>query len=152
MPPKSPQSQQPSTWSDALSSASQAIAAGLAAPDADIKFGIAMIGAIATHQRKGSAPGPGGAGAGAPGGAIGGGVAGSPPAGGPPPGAEGMGAPPPGMAGGLSPAAGPAGGGAPNSAMPSNAAPGGPVPGGMTQGLSPNPDELRRVLSDVAGQ
>jgi hypothetical protein len=128
----------PPTWTDALSSASQAIAAGLSAPDADVKFGLAMIGALATHQqRKGQPSGPGGAAG--PGGPGAGGDAGSP-------------APPGPPGGGLSPAAGPAGGGAPNSAMPSQAAPGGPVPGGMTQGLTPNPDEMRRVLADVAGK
>jgi hypothetical protein len=135
MPPK--QEQGPPSWSDALSQASQVIAAGLAAPDADVKFGLAIIGALSTHQKKGQPPGAGGA-AGPGGPAGGGGSAGSPPAGGPSP--------------GVAPAAGPPGGGAPNSAMPSNAAPGGPVPGGMTQGLNPNPDELRRVLADVAGK
>lgn len=125
----------PASWSDALSQASQAIAAGLSAPDADVKFGLAMIGALSTHQKRNSASQAGGAGAGVPGSPAGGGAAGSPPAGG----------------AAIQPAAGPAGGGAPNSAMPSQAAPGGPVPGGMTQGLTPNPDELRRVLSDVAG-
>jgi hypothetical protein len=139
---KSSSSDAPATWRDALSAASQALAAGLAAPDADVKFGLALIGALATHQKR-QVSGPGGAAG--PVGAPGGGVPASPPAGGPD---EGGGAPPPGLA----PAAGPAGGGAPNSAMPSQAAPGGPVPGGMSQGLSPNPDELRRVLADVAGK
>jgi len=130
----------PASWQDALSQATQAIASGLAAPDADVKFGMAIIGAIAMHGKKSSAMNaPGGGGAAAPGGPAGGGVAGSPPAGGPTPDS-------------LAPAAGPAGGGAPNSAMPSQAAPGGPIPGGMSPGLSPNPDELRRVLADVAGQ
>lgn len=129
--------QGPPSWNEALSQAASIIAAGMANPDADIKFGLAMIGAMTSHQQK-----PGGAGAGASGGGpAAGGDAGSPPGGGP-------GGPPPGMGG----APGPAGGGAPNSAMPSMAAPGGPVPGGMTPGLSPNPDELRRVLSDVAGK
>lgn len=126
----------PPTWQEALASASQAIAAGMAAPGADVKFGLAMIGAISAHSQK-----AGSAGAGAPGSpppAAGG--AGSPAAGGPMPPAA------------VSPAGGPAGGNQPNSAMPSQGAPGGPVPGGMSQGLSPNPDELRRVLSDVAGQ
>ena len=132
------------TWQDALSSASQALAAGLSSPDADVKFGLAMIGALATHQRRGQAPGPGGAAG--PGGPATGGDAGSPPGGGPTPGG------PPGTPPGLSGAAGPAGGGAPNSAMPTTAPPGAPVPGGMSQGLSPNPDELRRVLADVAGK
>ena len=130
--------QAPATWVDALSSASQALAAGLSAPDADVKFGLAMIGALATHQQRKGQPQPGGAGAGIPGGPPGGGEVGSSPAGGPPP--------------GINPAAGPAGGGAPNSAMSPQAAPGGPVPGGMTQGLTPNPDEMRRVLADVAGK
>lgn len=132
----------PASWADALSEASQAIASGLAAPDADVKFGLAMIGALSTHQqKKGQQPQAGGAGAGAPGG----------------PGEGAGSAGPPGSPPGMSPAGqSPAGGGAPNQAMKSQAAPGGPVPGGMSQGLgvsgSPeNADELRRVLSDVAG-
>lgn len=137
----------PPTWQDALSQASQVIAAGLAAPDADVKFGLALIGALATHtKRQGSGPG----GAAGPGGAPGGGVAGFPSAGGP----DNAGGPP-GTPPGVSGPAGPAGGGAPNAQMPTTAPPGaptGPQPGGMTPGLSPNPDELRRVLSDVAGQ
>jgi hypothetical protein len=128
----------PPSWQESLSQASQAIAAGLAAPDADVKFGLAMIGALSTHQHKSA----GGAGAGAPGGPPVGGGAGSPTAGGPA-------TPTPPAT--VSPAGGPAGGGQPNQAMPSMAAPGGPVPGGMSKGLSPNPDELRRVLSDVVG-
>jgi hypothetical protein len=133
--------QGPPSWQDALASASQAIAAGMSAPDADIKFGLAMIGALSTHQQRKSAPQSGGAGAGAPGGPAGGGDAGSPPSGGP----------------GMSPAASTAGGGQPNSAMPSTGGPGGPTPGGMSQGLGlsgpgNNPDELRRVLADVAGK
>ena len=126
--------QGPPSWSDALSQASQVIADGLTAPDADVKFGLAMIGALSTHQKKagiGGAAGPG-----------------------QPPGGGGAGSPAPG---GPSSPAGPAGGGAPNSAMPATAAPGAPTPGGMSQGLGlsgpgNNPDELRRVLSDVAGQ
>lgn len=121
----------PPTWQDALSGASQAIAAGLAAPGADVKFGLAMIGAISAHLQK-----AGSAGAGAPG---------------QPPGAGG---PPPGPGGPPSPA--PAGGGQPNQAMPSMGAPGAPTPGGVSQGLGlsgpgNNPDEMRRVLADVAG-
>jgi hypothetical protein len=130
---------------DALSAASQAIASGLTAPDADVPFGLALMGAMATHGKKQA----GAAGAGGPGGPAGGGAAGQPPAGGPPPG------PPPsqlsGAAGGSS-VTGPAGGGAPNSQMMSNAAPGGPIPGGMSPGLTPDPDEMRRVLADVAGK
>jgi hypothetical protein len=136
----------PASWQDALSQASQAIAGGLAAPDADVKFGLAILGAMAEHSKKGS----GGPGAGTtPGGPPGGGQAGPPPAGGPPPSPGGDQLSP--AAGGSS-VTGPAGGGAPNSKMMSNAAPGGPVPGGMSPGLSPNPDELRRVLADVAGK
>jgi len=132
----------PASWSDALSEASQAIASGLAAPDADVKFGLAMIGALSTHQqKKGQQPQAGGAGAGAPGGPGGGG------------GPAGPASPPPGV----SPAGqAPAGGGQPNQAQKSQAAPGGPIPGGMSQGLgvsgdAQNADELRRVLADVAG-
>ncbi len=135
-------SKAPPTWAEALSAASAEIASAMASPDADVKFGLALIGAISSHtQKKGQPPQAGGAGAGAPGGPGGdGGQAGSPSA-------------PPGV----SPAgAGPAGGGAPNQAMKSQAAPGGPVPGGMSQGLgvsgdTQNADELRRVLADVAG-
>src|SRR5271167_4636470 len=83
----------PASWQDALSQASQAIAGGLSAPDADVKFGLAILGAMAEHSKKGS----GSAGAGGPGGPPGGGAAGPPPAGGPP------GGPPPSQ---LSPAAG----------------------------------------------
>lgn len=129
----------PPTWQDALSSASQAIAAGMSAPDADVKFGLAMIGALSQHQQRKAQP-PGGAGAGASGvPGAGGGPAGSAPA-------------PPGMA----PSGGPPGA-APNQSMKNQAAPGGPIPGGMSPGLgvsgdAQNADELRRVLSDVAGQ
>lgn len=132
----------PPTWQQAIANASQELAAGLAAPDADVKFGLAILGALNTHsQKKGQQPQAGGAGAGAPGGPG----AGAGPAG------------PPGSPPGMSPAGqAPAGGGQPNQAMKSGAAPGGPVPGGMSQGLgvsgSPeNADELRRVLADVAG-
>lgn len=132
----------PASWQDALSEASQAIAAGLAAPDADVKFGLALMGAMAEHGKKQQPQGqpgqPGGAGVGAPG-LAGGGETGSLPAGAP---------------------TGPAGGGQPNQAMGSAAGPGAPTqpgggaggPGGVSQGLSPNPDELRRVLADVAGK
>lgn len=128
----------PPTWQESLSQASQALAAGLAAPDADVKFGLALLGAMASHQKKGGqGAGPGGAAG--PGAAAGGGEAGSPPTGSP------------------GPAPGPAGGGAPNSAMPSMGAPGAPTPGGLSQGLGlsgpgNNPDEMRRVLADVAGK
>ena len=136
MPPK--QDQGPPSWAESLNAASQAIASGLSAPDADVKFGLAIIGALATHSQRKNQGQPGGAGAGTPGGPPGAGGAGSPDTGGPPPGV-----------------AGPAGGGAPNQAMPSMGGPGaptGPVPGGMSPGLSPNPDEMRRVLADVAGK
>lgn len=132
----------PPTWSQALSDASASIASAMASPDADVKFGLAIIGAISQHTQRKQTP-QGGAGAGAPGGLGGaGGPAGSP-------------APPPGASPGM-PGAGPAGGGAPNQQMKSQAAPGGPIPGGMSQGLgvsgdANNADELRRVLSDVAG-
>jgi hypothetical protein len=133
----------PPSWEQALSDASASIASAMASPGADVKFGLALIGAISSHtQRKApQAPQAGGAGAGAPGGpGAGGGQAGPPSA-------------PPGM----SPAGqSPAGGGQPNQAMKSQAAPGGPIPGGMSPGLgisgdAQNADELRRVLSDVAG-
>lgn len=135
----------PPSWQQALSEAASAIASAMAAPDADVKFGLALIGAISEHTQKKGAPQSGGAGAGAPGGqGGGGGPAGSAP---PPPGG------PPGTG---SPAGGPAGGGAPNQQMKSQASPGGPIPGGMSQGLgvsgdAQNADELRRVLADVAG-
>lgn len=138
----------PPTWVQALSEASSDIASAMASPDADVKFGLALIGAISEHTQKKGAPQSGGAGAGTPGGPGGGGGSGSPP---PPPGGPSGGSP------GMSPAGqAPAGGGAPNQAMKSQASPGGPIPGGMSQGLgmsgdAQNADELRRVLADVAG-
>lgn len=131
-------SKSPTTFADGVSAAMQDLAGAMSAPDADLHFGTEMIKVMGTWQaaqHKSKTPQttpPGGAGgaAGAPGG-------GSP--GGPPGGAQ------PG---------GPAGGGAANPQMQAQQAPTGPAePGsGPTPGLSPNPDEMRRVMQEVAGQ
>lgn len=137
----------PATWQDALSQAQQAIASGLNAPDADVQFGLALMGAMAEHGKKHS----GTAGAGGPAGAPGAGGAGSPPPGAPPSPSADPSSPPSGLDMG-SAGAGSGAGTQPNSQMMNQAAPQGPRPGGMSQGITPNPDELRRVLADVAGK
>ena len=129
---------------DGVNAAMQDLAGAMSAPDADLHFGTEMIKVMgawtqAQHQHKSPAPsGPaGGAAGGSPGGAGG--------------------TPPPG-AGGPSPGGsvpgGPAGGGAQNPQQPSLQPPSGPAePGsGPTPGLTPNPDEMRRVMQEVAGQ
>jgi hypothetical protein len=113
----------------------QDIASAMSAPDADLHFGTEVIKLMGTflqskHQAQpqpGHPPAPGGGGQ-------------TPP---------GAGAPP-----GMSTPGGPAGGGAANPQMPSMQPPSGPQqPGsGPTPGLSPNPDEMRRVMQEVAGQ
>lgn len=134
----------PATFMDGIQAAMQDLAGAMSAPDADLHFGTEVIKLMATyvqaqHQHKGAqgqgqAPGPGG----------------------PPPGAQ---SPPPSGAGGggtppVSVPGGPAGGGAGNQQMPSLQPPSGPSePGsGPTPGLTPNPDEMRRVLQEVSGQ
>jgi len=113
------------------------IAVCQATPDADIDFldKLLKIVLLRIHQGQGAQqPGdPTTPGAATPGGAPAGPTGGAP---------VGMGLP-----------GGPAGGGAANGQMQSQGAPQGPVtPGGMTRGMSVNPDELRRVLAENAGK
>lgn len=135
------QGKAPATFSDGINAAMQDIASAMSAPDADLHFGTEVIKLMGTFlQAKAKGPGQSSA----------------PGAGGQPPSGAG-GSPPPG-GGGASPGGsipgGPAGGGAQNPAMPSMAPPSGPSqPGsGPTPGLSPNPDEMRRMMQEVAGQ
>jgi hypothetical protein len=129
----------PTTFMDGIQAAMQDLAGAMSAPDADLHFGTEVIKLMATyvqaqHQNKGQ---QGQAPSGPPG-------ASSPP----PSGAGGGGTPPVSVPGG------PAGGGAGNQQMPSMQPPSGPQePGsGPTPGLTPNPDEMRRVLQETAGQ
>ena len=133
----------PTSFMDGINSAMQDIAGAMSAPDADIHFGTEMIKVMSVYTQsrsRGSAQ-PGGPGGGGP-----------PGPGGSPAGGAGQGAPgaPPGM----SLPGGPAGGGASNPSQPSLQPPSGPPqPGsGPTPGLTPNPDEMRRVMQEVAGQ
>jgi hypothetical protein len=145
MPPSDKtKSQQPATFTDSISLAMQDIATGLAAPDADIDFATQLLQVMGMFvQTKHQAPQKPGAGAGA----------GAPGGGGPQP-------PSPGGGGAPSPTpGGPAGGSPQNAQMPSMGAPTpapgpgqGPASGGPTNGLTPDPDEMRRVLQEVAGQ
>lgn len=129
----------PPSFKDALVDASQAIAGGVGSADYDSKFAGMLLDVIGKfiqpggkHQQQNAQPGAGGQSP-APGG-------GAPP-GGDPSAAPGTPAQPGGGAGV------PAGGGA-------QTPPGAPTePGGMpSQGLTPSPDEMRRVLADVAGK
>lgn len=127
----------PTTFADGIQSAMQDLAGAMSAPDADLHFGTEMIKVMGHFLQAKHGPqqssGQGGAAPGA--------GAGPPPGGGGPP------------TGQTSPG-GPAGGGAQNPSMPSMQPPSGPPePGsGPTPGLSPNPDELRRVLQETAGK
>jgi hypothetical protein len=128
-------SKTPSSFADGVNAAMQDLAAAMSAPDADLHFGTEMIKVMGTFLKsKNSPPSPGGP--------AGGGQSpgGQPPGGGPPP--------------GMSLPGGPAGGGAGNPAMPNMGPPTAPQgPGsGPTPGLTPNPDEMRRVMQEVAGQ
>lgn len=128
---------QPSSFADGVNSAMQDLAGAMAAPDADLHFGTEMIKVMGAFLQSKNKPqdqkNPAGQG---------------PPPGAGQPGAGG-GAPP-----GMSTPGGPAGGGAANPSQPSLQPPSGPQePGsGPTPGLSPNPDEMRRVMQEVAGQ
>jgi hypothetical protein len=126
-------SKAPASFVDGINAAMQDIAAAMSAPDADLHFGTEVIKLMGTfvqskHAPAQQSPAPGGGGQ-------------TPPGGG--------GAPP-----GMSTPGGPAGGGAQNPAMKSMQPPSGPQqPGsGPTPGLTPNPDEMRRVMQEVAGQ
>ena len=113
----------PSTFADAMSKVASDLGAALMLPDADPKLVMTMMMQIKASQ----GPKPQG---------------GPPGAGGPPPGAGAPGAPP-----GMAPPGGPPGGSPQNGQMPSMGAPKGPQnQNGLTQGLSPNPDEMRRVI------
>lgn len=126
-------SKTPASFADGLNGIIQACATAMAAPDADVKFCqsimTATVGKMRTPSQHSPTAGAGGAGM-PPGGAMSGGAPGGIPAGQPMPG-------------------GPAGGGQANQQMPnlsgpasSPAAPGSALP----QGLTPNPDELRRMI------
>lgn len=133
--PTGQSSKQPNSFADGVQTAMQALAAAMAAPDADLHFGSEMIKVLGTFlQMKGKMT-PSGAPAGPPGGGGPGGGPGGPgsPAGMPLPG-------------------GAAGGGAANPTQPNMAGPAGPMGGGPTPGLTPNPDDMRRVMQEVAGQ
>lgn len=97
------------------------LASALQLPDADVQLGMSLLAAITgwSKQRTGGPPGA-------------------------PPAAGAAGAPP-----GLSMPGGPAGGGSPNQTQPNLAAPAMRQGGGLTQGLSPNPDEMRRVMQQA---
>jgi hypothetical protein len=146
-------SKAPTTFVDGINSAMQDIAGAMSAPDADLHFGTEMIKVMGTflqsqHQRSAGGQGqgqPAPAGPSSP--PPGRGPGGGPP--GPPPSGAGGGKPP-----GQSVPGGPAGGGAANPQMQSSQPPSGPTPpgSGPTPGLTPNPDEMRRVLQEVAGQ
>lgn len=130
----------PPSFHDAIADAAQAVAGSINAPDYDPKFAGMLLDVMhkfVTMPKQGQqgTPPPGGSG-----GAPGGDASTASPDGTPPPGVASPGA---GGGGG----SGPPGGGA-------QTPPAAPVPGGMTQGLSPsnNPDEMRRVLADVAGK
>jgi hypothetical protein len=144
-------SKTPNSFADGINAAMQDIAGAMTAPDADLHFGTEMIKVMGVFlQHKHNPQGPNGQGPAGSAGAPGGGPGSGPGAAGntPPPG-DGGGSPP-----GMSQPGGPAGGGAQNPQMPSVQPPSGPSqPGsGPTPGLTPNPDELRRVLQEVAGQ
>jgi hypothetical protein len=129
-------SKAPASFVDGINAAMQDIASAMSAPDADLHFGSEVIKLMGTFIQSKHAPQGQGGHQPAPGGG-----------GQTPPGAGGT---PPGM----STPGGPAGGGAQNPQMPSMQPPSGPAqPGsGPTPGLSPNPDEMRRVMQEVAGQ
>lgn len=125
----------PQTFAQGLQSLIPQIATLMAAPDADIRFCQALMMACAGKLRQpaqGATAGVGGAGG------PGGGMVGGAPAG-PPTGAPGLGMP-----------GGPAGGRAGNQQMPNLTGPTMTTPPGLSAGLSPTPDELRRVISTGA--
>jgi len=128
----------PASMMEGLQALLPDIAYCMAAPDADMDFldKLQKIVLLRIHrptqQPPGGGPPPtGGPGAAAPGG----------PAGAAPPGITGAGAP-----------GGPPGGGAPNQQMVGMGAAEAPTqPGGVSKPMTPNPDEMRRVLAESAG-
>lgn len=133
-----PKSDVPSTMIEGLQQLLPDIANCMAAPDADMPYlkKLQDVVLLKIHQPQPQQPpgAPGAAGP-APGGAAGAGGPGGPP--------------PPGPGAGPG---GPPGGGAPNQAMPGMGAPAAPTqPGGVTQPMTPQPDEMRRILAEQAG-
>jgi hypothetical protein len=127
----------PDTMQAGLQALLPDIAVCKAAADADIPYldKLEKVVLLRIHQPPQS-PAQAGPGAGAPGAT--GPAGGSAAAGGPPPG---MGLP-----------GGPAGGGSPNQAMPGGAGPVAPTqPGGVSKPMTPDPDQMRRVLAEQAG-
>jgi hypothetical protein len=131
----------PATFTDAMSKVASDLGAAIMLPDADVKFGMTLLSAITGWGKTQGRSGPGAGPAAGPPGAK------PPGRGGPggPPGGPGAGGPPglqmPGAGAGASPV---------NPHMPNLQAPTpGPQPGGLTPGLSPNPDEMRRVIQQV---
>lgn len=115
---------------EGLSSLVSDIASIMAAPDADIEFLDKLLKVVLLRIHQPAHQGPGTAPGAAPGG---------PPSG---EGIPGAGVP-----------AGPPGGGAPNDQMVSAAAPEAPTqPGGVSKPMTPNPDEMRRILAEAAGR
>jgi hypothetical protein len=133
-----PKSDIPGSMQEGLQALLPDIAVIMATPDADMDFldKLQKIVLLRIHKPAPQPPGgPPGAAA-APGG----------------PSSPGGAAPPPGITGAGVPG-GPPGGGAPNQEMPSMGAPEAPTqPGGVTKPMTPNPDEMRRVLAESAGQ
>lgn len=146
-------SKAPTTFVDGVNAAMQDLAGAMSAPDADLHFGTEMIKVMGTFLQSQHQRSAGGSGQGQPQPA-----GGTPPPPGPGPGGGPKSPPPSGAGGGKPPGMGmpgaPAGGGAQNPQMASQQPPTGPQqPGsGPTPGLTPNPDEMRRVLQEVAGQ
>lgn len=128
----------PPSFHDAIADAAQAVAGSINAPDYDPKFAGMLLDVMHKFVTQPKQTPPSG-GPTPPGGAGGDASTGSP-----------DGTPSPGVA---SPGAGGRGGSGPPGGG-AQTPPAAPVPGGMTQGLSPsnNPDEMRRVLADVAGK
>lgn len=129
----------PPSFKDALVDAAQAIAGGVGSADYDAVFAAHMQTAIGQWIKQGGPKQPAPAGGGAPGGPSAGGAPGQPVPDGSAPTPSTSSPGPTGDTGSAPP-----GGGA-------QTPPSAPTPGGMTQGLTPSPDEMRRVLSDVAG-
>jgi hypothetical protein len=131
----------PPSFHDAIANAAQAIAGSINAPDYDPKFAgliIDVMHKFVSQPKPGQGQPPAGAG--------------PSPAGGPPSPADAGGSPggAPGGVGAPPGAGGP--GGSPQPGSGAQTPPAAPTPGGITQGLTPSPDELRRVLADVAGK
>ena len=117
------------TFNDAISQIAGELASAMQLPDADVDFGSKLFAAITGWSRQKAQQPQGQSG---------------PPGAGQPGQGQQAGGPPPG----LSMPGGPAGGGSPNQTQPNQAAPslGGRGP---TQGLTPNPDEMRRVMQQA---